>query len=309
VGLFYEDDNNSELIAILTNSVGGLVGSNEVVYPDAFDGAAASLHYKYTRAGFEQDVVVQGQLPDPGTLGLNPARTRLGVLTAFFDNNNPVATPGPTDPVDGLSDATLTFGGMKMGGGRAFSIGNTEPSPLPVGGTPAAWRDWAVKSAQQSPSSSGGTSTYKRWFQLNGHNFLMEEVPYRRVSAQLEQLPPATGRLNAGSANLLAANSFLDAIPARLLSPPAQFSKSEIGNRKPKMIRLSRADWNQTRALVLDYVTVNSGGDYTFQGDTTYYVSGPCYLQNVTLEGGTVIKYASSTFVMGKKIECKGKTG
>ena len=65
VGLFFEDDSNSVLIAILTNSVGELVGSNQVVYPDAFEGVAASVRYRYTRSGFEQDVIVQGQLPDP----------------------------------------------------------------------------------------------------------------------------------------------------------------------------------------------------------------------------------------------------
>ena len=36
VGLFYADDTNSVLIAILTNSVGELVSSNQIVYPDAF---------------------------------------------------------------------------------------------------------------------------------------------------------------------------------------------------------------------------------------------------------------------------------
>ena len=288
VGLFFEDDDNSALIAILTNSVGGLVGSNEVVYPDAFEGAAASLHYKYTRGGFEQDVVVQGQLPDPAELGLNPARTRLGVLTAFVDNNNPVATTEPTDPADGLSDSTLAFGGMmKMGHGQAFSIGNTGQAQLPAGGNSAAWLNWATNAAQQS---SGGTSTYKRWFQLNGHNFLMEEVPYHRVAAQLQQLPAATGGAGIIATNLFAANSILNGISAEPLAS-AQSSKSEIVNRKSAMIRLSRAGWDQTRALVLDYVTVDSGGDYTFQGDTTYYVSGLCDFNNVTLEGGTVIKY------------------
>lgn len=77
-GLFYEDDSNSVLLAVATNSVGELVGSNEVVYPNAF-GATASIRYKFTLAGFEQDVVVQGRLPDPATLGLNPARTRLPI--------------------------------------------------------------------------------------------------------------------------------------------------------------------------------------------------------------------------------------
>ena len=243
VGLFYEDDNNSALIAILTNSVGGLVGSNEVVYPDAFEGASASLHYKYTKSGFEQDIVIQVNLPDPAALGLNPARTRLGVLTAFFDNNNPVATTGPVDAADGLSDATLTFGAMKMGPGRAFSIGNTE----------------------QSSSSFGGTPTYKRWFQLNGHNFLMEEVPYQRVSAQLEQLPAATRRAGVIATNLFAANSILNGVSAEPL-PSAKSSKSEVGNRNPKMARVSRAGWDKTPALVLDYVIVGYGGELHLPG-------------------------------------------
>jgi hypothetical protein len=63
VGLFFEDDSNSVLIAILTNSVGELVGSNEVVYPDAFEGATASVRYHYTLAGFEQDVSLRAGCP------------------------------------------------------------------------------------------------------------------------------------------------------------------------------------------------------------------------------------------------------
>ena len=287
VALFLEDDQGSALIAVLTNSVGELVGSNQVVYPDAFEGAAASVRYRYTKFGFEQDIVVQGQLPDPAACGLNPARTRLGVLTAFFDTNNPVATPGPVDAADGLSDLTLTFGSMKIGNGRAFSIGNTEASPPPAPVTPASWLNWITNATRQS-SFSKATPSYKRWFQLQGRNFLMEEVPYRRVSAQLEQLPPATGRLNTVSTNLFAANSFLDAIPARLLSPLASGAPGQT-----QAMRLSRVDWDQTRAVVLDYpVTVTSGSGSTFlQGDTTYYVSGPCYLDNLTLYGGAVIKY------------------
>ena len=286
VGLFFEDDSNSVLVAILTNSVGELVGSNQVVYPNAFEGAAANLRYIYTKAGFEQDVVVKGQLPDPAALGLIPARTRLGVLTAFFDTNNPVVTPGPTDPQTGMSDSTLTFGNVKISRGRAFSIGDTaqiQPSVV----TAASWLNWITNAVQKSSSSLGGTPSYKRWFQLNGRNFLMEEVLYRLVAAQLEQLPPATGRLNTFDTNLLAGDSFLKAIPARLLAHPAS---GEL--LKTQTMRLSRVDFDQTRAVVLDYpVEVNSGGDYTFQGDTTYVVSGPCYLENVTIEGGAVIKY------------------
>ena len=283
VGLFYEDDNNSALIAILTNSAGELVGSNSVVYPEAFEGAAASIRYTYTKSGFEQDIVVQGQLPDPAALGLIPAKTRLGLLTAFFDTNNPVVTPGPTDPQTGLSDATLRFGAMTMTKGRAFSIGDGEQTPPPAGATAASWLNWITNAA-----SSGGTPTYKRWFQLNGRNFLMEEVPYQRVAAQFEQLPPTTGRLDAESTNLWTAESFLDAIPARLLSLPPS---GEPVNTQT--MRLSRVGLDETRAVVLDYtVTLNSGhNNWVFQGDTTYFVSASCNLTGATtIEGGAVIK-------------------
>ncbi len=284
VGLFFADDTNSVLIAILTNSVGELVSSNQVVYRNAFEGADASIRYTYRKAGFEQDVIVQGQLPDPAALGLDPARTRLGMLTVFFDTNNPVATPGATDAADGLKDWTLTFGKMTIGRGRAFAIGNTEPSTPPVGATPAQWLNWFTNSVQQSKE----TPTFKHWFQMDGRNYLMEEVPYQRVAAQLKQLPAATARQNVISTKLYAANTFLDAIPARLLSPATQVSKT-------KMTRLARRD--QLHGLVLDYMTVNSGGNYTFQGNTTYYVSGPCYLGSVTLDGGTVIKYENMNYL------------
>jgi hypothetical protein len=192
----------------------------------------------------------------------------LGVLTAFFDTSDPVQTSAPTDPQTGLSDPTLTFGAMEMMHGRALSIGGADQSQSPMSGTP----------------------TYKSWFQLPGRSghFLMEEVPYQRVAAQLEQLPPATGRLNTVSTNLLAANSFLDAIPARLLSPPA--SGEPV---KTQTMRLSRVDGDQRPGVVLDYVLMNADkNNFTLQGDTTYLVSGWVNLNGATtIEGGTVVKY------------------
>ena len=73
-------------------------------------------------------------------------------------------------------------------------------------------------------------------------------------------------------------------------------------------MRLSKLDWDQTSALVLDYYVtlnseiLNSGGNYTFLGDTTYYISGPCFYANVNFEGGTVIKYASCNSFQGSYI-------
>ena len=44
--------------------------------------------------------------------------------------------------------------------------------------------------------------------------------------------------------------------------------------------------------MVLDYSAVNTSSDFTFQCDTTYYVSSSVNLSSLTtIEGGTVIKY------------------
>lgn len=290
VGLFFEDDSNSVLFATLNDSVGELVGSNEVVYPNAFEGATASVRFRYARAGFEQDVLVEGQLPDPEALGLNRAKAKLGVLTVFFGTNNPVVTPGLVDAADGLSDCTLSFGSISMGPGRAFSIRNGQTSSAPpVGTTAESWINWLTNAASQG--LPGGTPTFKRWLNpgQGQQRFLLEEIPYRRVAEQLNELTPMTGRLDNVSTNRLAANSFLDAIPARLLSPSAPGTPAET-----RGMRVSRAAWNPAHALVMDYsVTLTAGNysSYTFQGDTTYFISGACNLTGTTtIEGGAVIK-------------------
>jgi hypothetical protein len=271
VALAYDDGNQTVLIAILTNSVGELVGSNEVIYPNAFEGATASLRYTYTRVGFEQDVIVQGQLPAPDSFGLNGARAKLLVMTEFVDTKNPEEISLPVNPADGLSDRILKFGQMNMVGGRAFSIGTTDQSALPTEGTP----------------------TYKRWLHLQGRTFLIEEVPYSQVAPQLEQLP-ATGRVNVGNTNLIAASSVLNKVSTGTLQLPPRGLKSGVENPEPKLIRqLARTDWDKKPGLVLDYVTLNSSlTNYVFQADTTYYVTGDVYLYDATtIEGGTVVKY------------------
>jgi hypothetical protein len=273
VGLFYEDDSNSVLIAVLTNSVGERVGSNQVIYPQAFEGAEASIRYTYTKAGLEQDILVQAQLPAPESYGLDPARTRLEVLTEFLDTNRPVETTAAVNPPDGLSDVTLTFGKMKMTRGRAFLIGKTSGSP---GG--GAGR------------GQGATPTCKRWLNLKGRHFLLEEVPYSKVAPQLDQLPPATGRVKRVQTNLLAGNSILNKVSPRRLLPPARRVQASAWRK----MQLAQTDLSPKRSFVLDYVTLNSSlTNYVFQGDTTYYLTGPVIISGTTtLEGGAVIKFA-----------------
>jgi hypothetical protein len=84
-GLAYFDGKTAMLIAELKDSIGILVGNNEILYANAFDDVRADVQYIYTAAGLEQNIVLREQLPSPKQFGLNLAETRLQVMTEFFD--------------------------------------------------------------------------------------------------------------------------------------------------------------------------------------------------------------------------------
>ena len=91
---FYDSATGSNvLFAQLQDSTGQVVANNQVVYPNAFTDCDADVRYTYTRAGFEQDIVVQQQLPAPSSYGLNPDTTWLQVWTEFTDPPTPAIEP------------------------------------------------------------------------------------------------------------------------------------------------------------------------------------------------------------------------
>ncbi len=153
LGLSYDDGTNTVLIAGLTNSIGQLVGSNQVIYPDAFTDFKADLRYTYTKAGFEQDIILREQPLTPESYGLNPATARLQVLTEFFNTPQPAVTTAMLPKQAGitLTDENLDFGAMQMMPGRAFLLG--------------------------SDAHEGGALVSKSWVKLEGRQFLVEEVP------------------------------------------------------------------------------------------------------------------------------------
>ena len=72
VGLSYFDGTNTVLLAVLTNWIGQVLSSgNQVMYANAFSGLNADLLYTYTKAGFEQDVILRNTAANPGSLNLN----------------------------------------------------------------------------------------------------------------------------------------------------------------------------------------------------------------------------------------------
>jgi hypothetical protein len=260
VGLSYDDGSNTMLIAVLTNSVGQLVGSNQVIYTNAFVGLDADLLYTYTKAGLEQDVVIRAQPPTPASLGLDPDTTRLQVLTEFLNPPQPAETTSTLPEQAGLAltDDTLDFGTMQMIPGKAFMLGD------------------------DSPSARVG----KSWVTLQGRQFLVEAVPVDALAEQLDALPaPSAQTVSTAKTRVISRN---------LMLPPQHLAKAGI-----QPLKLARTGISRKPGVVLDYLTVNSSlTNYTFQGDTTYYISGTTYSYGTnTFEGGAVLKYATNSSI------------
>ncbi len=255
VGLSYDDGTNTVMIAELTNSIGYLVGTHQVIYPNAFTGFKADLRYTYTKSGFEQDVILRQQPPTPESLGLNADTARIQVLTEFF-SPPPTTTRPMAMPVQAglaLTDQSINFGAMEMVQGRAFLVG-----------TNASW-----------------VRVSKQWVLLDGRRFLVEEVPVDSIANELATLPLTA--MNTGSAKT-------SHLASRHLALPPQ----RLAQKSTKSVLLAKADPSEP-GFVLDYQTVNSTitTNFTFQSDTTYYISGSVNLYGTnTFEGGTVIKYA-----------------
>jgi hypothetical protein len=69
-GLAYWDSvsGKSVLLAPLQDCQGTLVGTNRVIYTNAFKGVNADLEYVLTRAGLEQNVILRGPIPSPDSV-------------------------------------------------------------------------------------------------------------------------------------------------------------------------------------------------------------------------------------------------
>lgn len=261
IGLSYDDGTNTVLIAELTNSVGQLISSNQVIYTNAFVGVSADLLYTYRKGGFEQDLIFREQPTTPEQCGLCSTNSRLQLLTEFFNSPSPLLTISVTNQQDNLADTTLTFGKMKMIRGKAFLMGSTN-----------------------SQNNIHQISICKSWQNIDSRTFLVEEVPYTRICSQLESLPlPSAGSVSS-------ANSPLQKVSAKRVLPPARIVLAGTNT-----MQLAQADSFQKSGFVFDYVALDlDQTNYIFQGDTTYYITGPLdFSGTTTLEGGAVIKYSA----------------
>ena len=244
---FYDAASGSNvMIATLKNCAGRWLPPNEVFYPDAFDGLHAGLRYTYSRTGLEQDVVLYENPGSPAAYGLDPRTTRLETWTEFLTAPTPRVKELPVE--DGDEDERVEFGATMLGQGRAYfmSIANRDEPSLPV---------------------------RKIWRRIGDRVFLIEAVRYAAARPYLQRLA--------------AVAPTTDPIPAHQGVPGRETLMAQLPPSSAPTPRLlasiTRGQMSQAPALVLDYTTLNTSlTNYTFQGDTTYYIAGP-----VTLAGST----------------------
>lgn len=264
-GVAYFDASSGEsvLLAEVKESEGQLTGDNVVNYPDAFTDVQADVRYTYTRAGFEQDVVLREQPPTPEEFNLNPKTTRLQVLTEFVEAGTPAKQ---SRQAGGLADVTLGFGEMNIGAGKAFSV-------------------------DAAGANTGHVPVAKQWERIEGRDFLIEEVLHEKVANQLQKLPEAQtyegaslNRRGQGDTALAGLKRMMPKRYAKAVPQPTD---------KPK--RLAKASPRSTPSFVMDYITLVNQTNQTFMGDTTYLVSDTVNLSGTTtIEGNTVVKFAKT---------------
>ncbi len=123
----------------------------------------------------------------------------------------------------------------------------------------------------------------KRYVKIQGRYFLLEKVPVEDIQQDVVKLPEQAA--NPVKLPVMAFN--------RLTLPKTPLARS--GASPMRLASSALPD----KGYVLDYVTINSDQTgYTFQGDTTYYISGTVALYGTnTFEGGAVLKFATNGVV------------
>lgn len=276
----YMDQSTGESVRLagLRSALGELISSNTVLYVDAFDNLDADVRATYTITGFECDVILRKQLPDPAALGLNPATTDVAIYSEW-----PAAVPDHTELRTApqgrrtLTDTTLAFGSLTMD--RAMAFGLDAP---------------AVAERKE-------VSGHKTWEKIEGRQFLIGRTSYQELQALLRELPASRAptpeqqrlwsRINAHTPIGLPGRSGALPVWAHAADGRLVAQKSAAAGLGPAILPslIGRP------GVMLGFSLVNTSTNFTFDSLTTYYISGPVNLGgNVTFNPGTVIKYAGT---------------
>jgi len=178
------------------------------------------------------------------------------VLQVITEFFNP-PVPQITEHVVGkLPDQHLDFGLTQMPRGYAFALGEETNTILVT----------------------------KQWLTLDGRQCLVESTPFNELEPLLEALPPAQAQLRNTPDSVIHKVASNHLLPARKL----------VDQEKRPLQAASISP--VLKGVAIDYATATSQTNFTFQADTTYYVSSNVTLSGTTtFEGGAVIKFTNNT--------------
>ena len=281
VALYDSASGNFAVIATITNCAATLVESNQVLYPDAFNGnVCASVVYTISQGTFHQDVVFTGPL-DPADYGFPRDTTRIQIITEFYGVPEPDELDRPlyveanakvrarmASP--DLIDEQLGFGRFVMTTGRAY-----------------------VTPSQNNPKGLEALVA-KEYKTVGDGTYLFESIPYNSIAAALSNLPPC--HPSFGSVKVKSTKGYANI--------PHPGNKPHAG---PLMAQASHAP---VHGVVVDYVANihdTMSGVTIFQGDTTYLVSSAVFCNGpTTIEGGAVFKYKPGVSItLNSTLTCK----
>lgn len=260
LGLAYADpaSGKSVWIAEVKACQGKIVAPNVVLYEAATSEYLCHFRYTYTKAGFEQDLILGEQLAPPSAYGL-PDTAVLQLWTEVVSCPAPTVVRRAAVAGDGQTmetDPDLDLGSMRITRGRAFLLderGTGQPVP-----------------------------TRKEWLEIDQRRFLVEELEATPTLRQMESLPKRSASLAPSVPKDRQTASARRLPPAR---PKAKLS--------PGTMQLAAAS-PAVRGYVLDYIALSSTDACTLRGDITYVVSNLFNVGELTIEPGTVVKFAAS---------------
>ncbi len=266
----------SVMIGEVQECQGRVVPPNQVIYENALTDVDCTIRYTYTKAGLEQDIIINGELPNPELWGMSSDTAILEFLTEFNAGETPAKHGRALQYSKGqvLADETVAFRSMNIGPGKAFSIGHGADLPA--------------------------VNVTKQYQKLDGdREFLIERVPYHRIKPHLDALPRKDAAFSPEKASKRRVAALKDLLPQR------QYA---VKSSKRSMELASAA--NLKSGFVLDYITMAaSGTNMTFVAYEGYYVSGPVNLRGTTVfENGACIKYpvSSSASIITTNVVFKG---
>jgi hypothetical protein len=248
-------------IAKIQDSTAQIVGSDRVVFPDAFDGVNASVSYTFTRAGVSQDIRFHAKPPSPESFGLNPETTHLLAFTEVTESPQPnLRERSLQTGLETAHDQTIDFGAMRMIPGRAFRASNTG-------------------------RKFEGVPVMKKWEKMDGRNFIIEDLRWDWIKSELEVLPIVqTNSVSAATNASIIRNERWYALKGLPPSPKASNRASRLSKQTASVAAPSD--------FVLDWELVsNTANSWYFGCYTTWLIDGYCNLTDVHFWSQAVVKY------------------